>query len=124
MHPGNVIDANGHRFAIRLGGSQDGGMINGAGDDSGADASAPFGQAGDRGRGGLDPRAGENYFLCPGPDNSRNHFSCPIERLSGKPARPVQSKRITPPGVLGIEPRSARIRQHRLAGRRIEEDRR
>ena len=98
-------------------------MINGAGDDSGAGAPAPFGQAGDRGRGGLDARAGENYFLRPRPDGLGDHLSSPIERLSGKAARPVQSKRITPAGVLGIQPGSARVRQHRLAGRRVEEDR-
>jgi hypothetical protein len=51
-----------------------------------------------------------------GPDSLRNHLASPIERLRGKPAGPVQSKRITPPGVLGLEPGSACLRQHRLAG--------
>jgi hypothetical protein len=92
-------------------------MINRTGDDSGTGTPASFGQAGDRGRGCLGSRAGENHFVGPGSDSLGDHLPSPIQRLGGKPARPVQSKRITPPGVLRSEPGSARFRQHRLAGR-------
>jgi hypothetical protein len=51
-----------------------------------------------------------------------NHFSCLVNGLGGKPARPVQTCWIAPTCLLRIKPSLARIGEHWLARRTVQED--
>jgi hypothetical protein len=53
---------------------------------------------------------------------SGDHFSSLIHGLCGKAARPVEPDGIAPASLLRIKPSLARIGEHRLARRTVQED--
>ena len=67
-------------------------------------------------------RRSEDDLIGPRSDRSRDHFPRLVQRLSGEPTRTVQPRRITPAGLLRIEPSPTCIRQHRLTRRTVQED--
>ena len=70
----------------------------------------------------MDPRRGENDLVRSRSHRGRDHLSCLIQSLRGKPTRAVEAHRIAPASLFGLKPRLARFLDHRLARRAVQED--
>jgi hypothetical protein len=57
----------------------------------------------------------EDHLVGPRTDDTGDDLPRLVKCLRGQPTRAVESHRITPPGLLRIQPSLARSRQHRLA---------
>jgi hypothetical protein len=91
-------------------------------DDAGTHPAPAQRQSKDGGLIRVDPGSGEDDLIRSRSYSGGNHFSCLVNGLGGKPARPVQTCWIAPARLLRIEPSLARIGEHWLARRTVQED--
>ena len=98
------------------------GVVDCCGDDAGADPAPAQCQSKDGCLTRVYPGRGEDDLIRSCSDGGGDHFSSLIHGLGSKPARPVESERIAPARLLRIKPSLARISEHRLARRGVQED--
>ena len=117
-----MINSDRYVVAGRGGRREHRGVVDRRRHDPGADPAPADRQTGDRGLRRLSAGAGEHHLVRAGADRRGDDVPGPVERLGGQPSGSVQPQRITPPGPLGVDPGLLCIWQHRLTGRRVQED--
>jgi hypothetical protein len=68
------------------------------------------------------PGGGEDHLIRSCPYGGGYHFARLVQGLGGKASRPVEPDRISPTCLLRTKPSLARIGEHRLARRAVQED--
>jgi hypothetical protein len=104
------------------GGRKHRGVIDCCCDDAGTDPAPAQPQSKDGGLTRVYSGCGEDDFIRSRSSGGGNHFSSLVHGLRGKPAGPVETSWIAPAGLLRIKPSLARIGEHWLARRTVQED--
>jgi hypothetical protein len=98
------------------------GVVDCCCDDAGTDPAPAQAQSKDGSLTRVYPGCGENDLIRSRSDGSGHHFSSLVHGLGGEPAGPVETSWIAPPCLLPIKPSLARIGEHWLARRGVQED--
>jgi hypothetical protein len=97
------------------------GVVDCCCDDAGTDPAPAQPQSKDSRLTRVYPGCGENDLIWSPSDGSGNHFSSLVHGLCRKPAGPVETSWIAPACLLRIKPSLARIGEHWLARRGVQE---
>ena len=98
------------------------GVIDCRCDDPGTHSTPPQRQSKNSGLTRVYAGCGEDDLIRSRSHRGADHFSCLVHGLGGKPAWPVQTCWIAPACLLRIKPSLARIGEHWLARRTVQED--
>jgi hypothetical protein len=104
------------------GGRKHRGVIDCCCDDPGANSSSAQRQSVDGSLTCVYPGGGEDDLIRSCPHGGGYHFASLVQGLGGKASRSVESGRISPTCLLRIKPSLARIGEHWLARRAVQED--
>ena len=98
------------------------GVVDCCCDDAGTDPAPAHSESEDGCLTRVHPGCGEDDLIGSRSYRGGNHFSGLVHGLCRKPAGPVEASRIAPACLLCIKPSLARIGEHRLARRGVQED--
>jgi hypothetical protein len=98
------------------------GVIDCCCDDTGANPPSAQCQSEDGSLTRVYPGGSEDHLIRSCPYGGGYHFASLVQCLGGKASRPVEPDRISPTCLLRIKPSLARIGEHRLARRAVQED--
>ena len=104
------------------GGRKHRGVIDCCCDDPGANSPSAQRQSVDGSLTCVYPGGGEDHLIRSCPHRGGYYFASLVQGLGGKASRPVEPDRISPTCLLRIKPSLARIGEHRLARRTVQED--